>query len=231
MSASSYALTCALFLPLAASAAELSFPFTDLRLNLGIATPVKTTQLNGIVPSDGAPTDDDRIAGSYRISPHVGLQWMKGSMNREGVGWFCGAEVAWDLHRGQATELDGHAGTFGSDGKLSLNTWTGTLSAGPALQADLRDMGVRADTFRVEVGPTVGAGVASARVGSNASSNGYVWSLGAAMTMVTTLSDGLTLSIGGGYEYSRARVRWSNSADSSVTAAGALARLGVGYRW
>lgn len=212
-------------------AADLSTPFTDLRVNIGLATPVKTVDAKEVDPGAPDPAYDQQISGSYRGGPHVGLQMLRGTMGTEGVGWFWGVELAFDLHRGVAEDVDGRPGDFGSDGKLSMQSWTATFMVGPALQANLHDMGLRADAFRVEVGPTLGVGAAETTVGSSGSDLGLLWSLGFQALLTTTLPNDLTITVGGGYEYARAQNRWDNTGVSDVTAAGVVARLGIGHRW
>lgn len=221
-----------LLLPvLAVSAADLTTPFTDLRINVGLATPLQRIEAKNVDPGTGDPSYDQEIDGVYQGGPHLGLQMLRGSIDQEGIGWFWGVELAWDLHRGQARNIDGHPGDFGNDGAMELNALTATVMVGPVFQANLRDMGLRADAFRVELGPTLGAGVAQASLGSNTSDSGLLWSLGLVMQLTTTLENNLTITVGLGYAYDRAEVRWNNTGDSTASAYGVKAGLGCGWRF
>lgn len=207
-----------------------STPYTDWRVNVGIATPVTKMDIKKIRSDTGTTSNQDLTAG-YRASPHVGIQMIRGSVGDEGVGMFWGVEAAYDQHNGRTKEVGGQPTSFGTEGDLTIFAYTGTLTCGGVFQADLRDMGVRADTFRVEVGPTLGAGLATSRVGTNKSGSSALWSVGMVMNFITTLEDGMTIGLGGGYEYSISQPKWSNTDASTVVARGPIARLGIGYRW
>lgn len=224
--------TLALLVPaVAVMAADLTSPSTDLRVNIGLTTPFRNVQANGVDPGAAAPRYDQSIDGAYRGGPHVGLQMLRARVDQEGVGWMWGVELAWDLHRGQANNVDGRPGDFGSDGRMALNALSATFMIGPVFQANLRDLGMRHDAFRVEVGPTAGIGAATATLGSNTSSTGLLWDLGVQMLLTTTFENDVTFTVGGGYEYAQAKVHWDNTDASTATASGVTARVGLGYRF
>ncbi len=224
--------TLMLFAPVAiAATADLSTTSTDLRLHVGLTTPFRRIEAKDVDPGAGDPRYDQRIDGTYQGGPHVGVQVIRCTMDTEGVGWFGGVELAWDMHRGQARNVDGRPGEFGGDGRMTMNALSATLMVGPAFQANLRDMGLRADAFRVEIGPTVRCGAATATLGASTSDAGLLWAVGAQVLLVTTLENDLTITVGGGYEYAQAQVRWDNTADSTAMAYGAKALAGIGYRF
>jgi hypothetical protein len=209
-------------------AMDLATTAWDVRVNAGITTPVTKLDVKGITV--GSTTENQQLDTAKKIGPHLGVQLQRSRVGSDGVGWTIALEGAWDHHVGQVESIN-NSSQFSDGAKVALDTFTGNLFVGLVLQADLRDMGVRADTFRVEIGPTIGGGVAQATVDGVSSGSGPVGSAGAQIGFVSVTEGGVVIALVGGFEYSVAQVKWDNTDASTVTALGPIARLGIGYRW
>lgn len=148
-----------IILVLASAAAVAAEPgresFTDLRLALGVASPITDAEAAGVVyETDPA------------IGPRLGVQWVRGPATGETV-LSLGIEFAYDDHRGTVSRATGAQTVYGT-GDTLLRTATVGLLPKLILRPDYGDpfdWGV--GTMQIEFGLVLAGGVGWGRIGGS----------------------------------------------------------------
>lgn len=166
-----------------------STPFSDLRLAVGVASPVSEAQAGG-----RSYECDDAFA------PHVAVQWVRGNADQD-YGWALGLELAYDDHRGYVATATGTQADFGTGDSLLRSV---TIVAAPklVLRPDYGDyIDWAPGTMQIEIGPTLGLGVGWVRIGGSPPSDpAGVLSWGVRMDLMWTMASQYQFGISLGWE-------------------------------
>jgi hypothetical protein len=166
------------------------------------------------------------LDSSWRPGVALGVAWQRTAWNGDGNGWHLEVGLAAERWSGAVTADQSGGVSNPTSADIAVQAGLVTLAIGPTWRWDSVDLRFAPKQWQLDIAPVVGLGAASVAVGGgNDSDLGLVYSLGARVRLTTAIGDGWRIGAQLGAAWSEARVRWSNTDQSTFHGLGPTAGI------